>query len=69
VETSLGVNVSIGLSDNQFLAKLASDLDKPRGFAVQSRNEATAILADKPVALLWGVERRCSGRWAPTASR
>jgi DNA polymerase IV len=55
VETSLGVTVSIGLSDNKFLAKIASDLDKPRGFAVLSRAEAPGFFADKPVSLLWGV--------------
>src|SRR6202022_48697 len=55
VEAELGITVSIGLSDNKFLAKLASDIDKPRGFAVLSRGEPPAFLADKPVALLWGV--------------
>jgi DNA polymerase-4 len=55
VETALGITVSIGLSDNKFLAKIASDLDKPRGFAVLSRSEAAAFFADKPVSLLWGV--------------
>jgi DNA polymerase-4 len=55
IETELAITVSIGLSDNKFLAKIASDLDKPRGFAVLSRREAPAFLADKPVALLWGV--------------
>ena len=43
------------MSDNKFLAKIASDLDKPRGFAVLSRREAPAFFADKPVCRLWGV--------------
>ncbi len=55
VEETLGVTLSIGLSDTKFLAKIASELDKPRGFAVLARAEAAAFLADKPVSLLWGV--------------
>ncbi len=52
---NLGITVSIGLSYNKFLSKIASDLDKPCGFAVIGRNEAQRFLADKPVSLLWGV--------------
>jgi DNA polymerase-4 len=55
IEAQLGVTVSIGLSHNKFLAKVASDLDKPRGFAVIGRNETRAFLAQRPITLIWGV--------------
>ena len=55
VEEELSITVSIGLSYNKFLAKIASDLDKLRGFAAIGRAEARAFLADRPVGLLWGV--------------
>ena len=55
VEREIGITVSIGLSCNKFLAKIASDLDKPRGFAVLSANDAPAFLARQPVGLIIGV--------------
>ena len=55
VERELGITVSIGLSANKFLAKIASDLDKPRGFAVLAPSEAAAFLAGKPVGFIYGV--------------
>jgi DNA polymerase-4 len=58
VEEAIGITVSIGLSENKFLAKLASDLDKPRGFSVLSQREAAAFLAPKPVTFIWGVGKQ-----------
>jgi DNA polymerase-4 len=55
VESELGITLSIGLSHNKFLAKTASDLDKPRGFAVIGRAETLDFLAAQPVDLIFGV--------------
>jgi DNA polymerase-4 len=55
MELELGITGSVGLSHNKFLAKIASDLDKPRGFSVIGRAETEAFLAPKPVRLIWGV--------------
>ncbi|MBT5665229.1 MAG: DNA polymerase IV [Rhodospirillaceae bacterium] len=57
IEDEIGISASIGLSYNKFLAKVASDLDKPKGFAVIGRNEAVSFLATKPVGAIWGVGR------------
>jgi DNA polymerase-4 len=55
METQLGLSGSVGLSHNKFLAKIASDLDKPRGFSVIGRAETEAFLRPKPVRIIWGV--------------
>jgi DNA polymerase-4 len=55
IERDLGLTASVGLSHNKFLAKIASDLDKPRGFAVIGRGETEAFLARQPVSVIWGV--------------
>lgn len=55
VESVLGITISIGLSYNKYLAKLASDMDKPRGFKIIGRTDAKAHLAALPVTRLWGV--------------
>ena len=55
IEREIGITVSVGLSANKFLAKIASDLDKPRGFSVIGGNEAQAFLAPRPVGILPGV--------------
>ncbi|MFL6796922.1 MAG: DNA polymerase IV [Xanthobacteraceae bacterium] len=64
VEKRVGITVSVGLSCNKFLAKIASDLDKPRGFAVLGATEAVSFLASKPISLLFGVGRVAAQRLA-----
>lgn len=64
IEREIGVTVSIGLSHNKFLAKIASDLDKPRGFAVIGKAETKDFLARQPIALIWGVGAAMSARLA-----
>ncbi len=64
VESKLDITVSIGLSCNKFLAKVASDLDKPRGFAVLGASEAPAFLAPKPVSFIFGVGKASAARLA-----
>lgn len=55
IEDETGLTVSIGLAPNRFLAKMASEMDKPRGFSVVSARDAVAILAPRPVTALPGV--------------
>lgn len=55
METDLGITASVGLSHNKFLAKIASDLDKPRGFSIIGRAETMSFLLPRPVGILWGV--------------
>ena len=55
IESELKISASIGLSYNKYLAKLASDLDKPRGFSVVGKNKIEEFLAPKSIGLIWGV--------------
>ena len=55
IEEEVGVTASVGLSHNKFLAKIASDLDKPKGFSVIGAAETLDFLAPQPVKLIWGV--------------
>ncbi|WP_150496777.1 DNA polymerase IV [Roseibium aquae] len=55
IESEVGITASVGLAPNKFLAKVASDLEKPRGFSVIGAGEAKEFLARQPVGLIWGV--------------
>jgi DNA polymerase IV len=69
VDREIGITVSIGLSCNKFLAKIASDLDKPRGFAVVGGSEAAAFLATRPVTQIFGVGKVAQARLAADGYR
>ncbi|MCG7503888.1 DNA polymerase IV [Mesorhizobium retamae] len=60
VEKEIGITVSAGLSYCKFLAKIASDFRKPRGFAIIGKEEAVSFLADQPVTMIWGVGKAFS---------
>lgn len=55
IENEIGLSSSVGLAPNKFLAKLASDLEKPRGFVIITRENALQILENLPVSKIWGV--------------
>lgn len=55
IKADVGVTVSVGLSYNKFLAKTASELDKPDGFSVIGRAEAADFLRPRPVESVFGV--------------
>lgn len=62
IETDIGITVTVGLSHNKFLAKIASNLDKPRGFSTIGQAETLDFLAHQPVSKLWGVGRALQNR-------
>ncbi len=64
IEAEIGITISVGLSYCKFLAKIASDLDKPRGFAVIGKAEARDFLSTRPVGLIWGVGKVAQERLA-----
>jgi DNA polymerase IV len=64
IEKDVGITASVGLGPNKYLAKVASDLQKPRGFSVIGRAEAKAFLSTKSVSLIWGVGAAMQSRLA-----
>ena len=57
IKGELGLTASVGLAPNKFLAKLASDLQKPDGFTVITHEQARSFIAPLPVAKIFGVGR------------
>ena len=55
ISSNLGLTGSIGLSHNKFLAKIASDLNKPNGYSIIGEAETSSFLKDKSIRLIWGV--------------
>lgn len=49
------LTASIGIAPNKFLAKLASDLEKPNGITIITEENKTQVLAPLPISKLWGV--------------
>lgn len=64
IETEVGITASVGLSHNKFLAKLASDFEKPRGFSIIGKAETREILGAKPVGAIWGVGKATQAQLA-----
>ena len=64
VEKEIGITISVGLSYNKFLAKIASDFQKPRGFSIIGREDAPGFLANKPVGIIPGIGASAQARLA-----
>ncbi len=64
VQNEIGISVSVGLSYCKFLAKIASDLEKPRGFSIIGKDEVVPFLGALPVSKIWGVGKAFEERLA-----
>lgn len=57
ITAETGLTASVGLAPNKFLAKMASDLQKPDGFTIIRHAEAAKFIADFPVTKIFGIGR------------
>lgn len=57
ITAETGLTASVGLAPNKFLAKMASDLQKPNGFTIIRHAEAAKFIADFPVTKIFGIGR------------
>ncbi|AZR73048.1 hypothetical protein BBF96_06330 [Anoxybacter fermentans] len=55
IKKELDLTASVGIAPNKFLAKLASDLEKPDGFVVITKDQIEEVLWPLPITRLWGV--------------
>ena len=62
IRTELGLVASVGVAPNKFLAKLASDADKPDGFTVIQPPRVQGFLDALPVERIWGVGKAAKAR-------
>ena len=62
IHNELGITVSIGLSYNKFLAKVASDLNKPNGFSIIGKKEAKTFLSERSISDVIGVGKQLQTR-------
>lgn len=58
IKDALGLTASVGLAPNKFLAKIASDYDKPDGLCVIRSGQEEDFLAPLKVERLWGVGKK-----------
>ncbi len=61
-EATDGLTSSVGIAPNKFLAKLASDLDKPDGITLIRHGEEASFIAPLPIRKLWGVGKKTAAR-------
>lgn len=62
IKTEIGLTASVGIASNKFLAKLASDLDKPDGFVVIKEENKQQILDPLPISRIWGIGKVTAGK-------